>query len=84
MQKISQKIFLIVLLVLVATICMAQGAVIQDGNDYGILQHVIEKRQNSCLNLVCRRGTTICNRCPGTKCLTINLGPGMDDMGFCV
>lgn len=84
MQNISQNVFLIILLVFMATSCMTQAAAIQDVNDNSILQHTMEKRQGNCLNLICRRGTTTCNRCPGTKCLTINLGPGMDDMGFCV
>jgi hypothetical protein len=84
MQNISQIIFLIVLLVLIATSYMTQAATIQDVNDNSILQHTIEKRQGNCLNLVCRRRTTTCNRCPGTKCLSINLGPGIDDIGFCV
>jgi hypothetical protein len=71
MQKISQNICLIVLLVLVATSCMAQAAAIQDAVGGDVLHHLIHKRcssdtDNCCLgNLL---GYTYTLNAPGNCC----------------
>ncbi len=47
MQKISQIVCLLVLLVLVATSCMAQE-VDQAGEDNNLVAHLVNKRQSGC------------------------------------
>ncbi len=44
MQKVSENIGLIVLLVLMATSCMTQVNAIQDVNANGMQNHIIQKR----------------------------------------
>ncbi|CAF3614682.1 unnamed protein product [Rotaria sp. Silwood1] len=64
MQKISQQICLIILLVLVATSKMAQATAIEDVDGNGIAQHAIKKRQ------ACAYKGSCCNpaNCPYSLC----------------
>jgi hypothetical protein len=74
MQKISEKICLIFLLVLVATSCMAQAAALQNVEGKNLLQHLINKR-GSCAGGYCRVIDASGYYCTGA---------GPDGLGSCV
>lgn len=82
MYKISQKVGFIILVVLIATIYMAQAATLQQVAKKSLAQHLLSKRDCSDLGGPCQRSRHCCDY-PGSA--YVGVAPRCDYAdGICV